>query len=65
MHEFEGQHPPGVGKPGDVEESQRVAQKAEAKNLHVAHLADESEAEEVGKDLGDVVDDRSYAEERW
>lgn len=33
LHELEGQHPPGVSQPRDVEEAQDVADQAEAQNL--------------------------------
>lgn len=33
--------------------------------LHMSHLCDQLEAEEVREDLRDVVDDRRHAEQSW
>lgn len=63
LHELEGQHPPGISQPGDVQEPERVTDKAQAQNLDVPHLPDESETEEVGEYFRNVVDHWGHTEE--
>lgn len=64
LHQFEGQHHPWIGQIRDVQKAQYIADQAQAEHLDVPNLGDQAKAEEVGKDLGHVIDDGGDAEKR-
>lgn len=51
--------------PAYVGMSNEIGDKLLNTNLNMTDLSDQSETEEVGKNFGNMVDDRSHTEQCW
>lgn len=64
LHQLEGQYHPGISEIRDVQKTQHISDQAQAQDLDMTNLGDQTEAKEIGKDLGHMIDHWGDTEER-